>query len=71
MRAKYVMTDKGPILFGPAYKHSDFAHLKPTSAGFVNLDGGPTTYGESMSLNMAPGEDDAAIIESCFTSPHV
>jgi hypothetical protein len=37
MKAKYVMTDKGLIVFPLSFSHSDFKSFKPTSAGFINF----------------------------------
>ncbi len=33
MKGKYVMTERGPILFADTIAHSDFRDAKPTSAG--------------------------------------
>jgi|WetSurMetagenome_2_1015567.scaffolds.fasta_scaffold966895_2 hypothetical protein len=68
MKIKYVMFDGAfPVVFGEYIKHSDVSvkDLKPTSAGFIQLGmpGEITVYGKSESLDLAPTEDDDAIIK--------
>jgi hypothetical protein len=67
MRAKYVMTDKGPILFPQSFDHVEFAGFKPTSAGFIDCDDEAyRTHGRSISLGMEPNGMDAYLIEKAF-----
>ncbi len=66
MRAKYVMTDKGPILFPESFKHEEFKGFKPSSAGFVLIDLIAYTFGASGSLRMVPDPGDQLSIEKAF-----
>jgi len=68
MKAKYVMTTLGPVIFPGSFQHSDFSNLKPVSAGFVIFDdnGKPTTYGRSESLGMKSRPGDSRLIEIFF-----
>lgn len=68
MEAKYVMTDKGIIVFPKTFKHSDFRHLRPLSAGFIYFKDEPldrsmnleaVCYGESESLKLQSNELDS------------
>lgn len=65
MRGKYVMTDRGAILFPPSYLHSDFKHLSVTSAGEFSIlpNGEVSVWGQSISLKKHSNKDDARIIE--------
>jgi hypothetical protein len=64
---KYVIIDYvSPILFSGVDHKAMQAAGKITSAGFITEVGGKLeTGGESFSLGMKPGVDDAGIIE-CF-----
>ena len=73
MRIKYVMTDKGPILFPESFKHSEFRRFDPISAGFVGIeiryDGEKSflrVFGKSESLKMEPDCNDVFLIERAF-----
>ncbi len=66
MRAKYVMTDKGPILFPESFRHDEFKRFRPTSAGFVGLGSPVITFGKSESLKMEPNSADGCLIEVAF-----
>lgn len=69
MKAKYVMTDKGPILFAYSIPHNAFRDFKPTSAGFVDVDietGKYSAYGKSVSLNLGVHRNDSVLIECAF-----
>jgi aminoglycoside phosphotransferase family enzyme len=68
MKAKYVMTAIGPVIFPDSIKHEAFKYLKPVSAGFVMFDdkGKATTYGRSKSLDLDSRPEDAIFIEICF-----
>lgn len=67
---KYVRTEKGEIIAFPEYKcHADYAHLKPISAGFIEMyhdEFGRLRYrcfGESVSLRIASKEqEDTALL---------
>jgi hypothetical protein len=69
---KYVIIDsKYPILFGDCTSHSDFKHMKVTSAGFCSIqprihDSGLLVdcYGKSDSLGISsdPEQDQKAIM---------
>jgi hypothetical protein len=62
---KYIITRNGsPVIFSEAEKHSDVARsIGAKSAGFVHINGNEVKcYGESMSLNLKPSEDDERII---------
>lgn len=67
-KIKYIKTKCGNvILFRNPLKHSDFQQFSPVSAGFVSvvIEQGKltvTTYGESVSLNMKPAQDDEEVI---------
>ena len=69
---KYVIIGECfPILFTQGQQHCDFTHLKPTSAGFCKFSykddiSKVECYGESISLNLKPGQYDEKIIESSF-----
>lgn len=64
MKAKYVMTDNGIIVFPESFSHSDFSRFNPTSAGFISF--GATgryepvceCYGESITLKLKSGKKD-------------
>jgi len=72
MKTKYVIfNDVFPVIFGDYFEHSavviNRAYKKPTSAGFMRIISGGLkryveVYGESVSLNLKPSEDDAAIL---------
>lgn len=68
MKAKYVMTRNGPIVFPLSIEHSAFRNFNPTSAGFVLIDekGNVSTYGKSQSLNLEAKEFDNILIECAF-----
>ena len=67
MRAKYVMTSKGPILFPETFGHDDFLIFEPISAGFVIItDNSCHTYGKSISLNKEPDTYDSTLINMAF-----
>lgn len=64
MKAKYIMTNNGIIVFPQSFSHSDFSHFKPTSAGFISF-GTDGKYkprcecsGESFTLKMKSDEKD-------------
>lgn len=63
-KAKYIRTETNNIItFSDTMNHSDFYHLKPVSAGFVQFfkrrDGelDCCVYGRSISLNMEPDKE--------------
>lgn len=65
MIAKYVMTDRGVIIFPDTFLHSEFSKFKPLSAGLVIIDEDYVkVYGESISLNLKPNKGDEEIILS-------
>ena len=68
MKAKYVMTFAGPILFPESIPHDAFRAFQPVSAGFVSINqkGDISTYGKSVSLNLEPKEYDSILIECAF-----
>ncbi len=69
MKAKYVMTDRGPILFPQSIPHDAFRTFKPISAGFVDIDienGKYAAYGKSHSLDLVSKKIDSVLIESAF-----
>jgi len=75
MKAKYVMTGKGPIIFPDSFNHKDFAQFKPMSAGRVEVDvllpvergiKAVSTFGESVSLKLKPDKLDAELIARAF-----
>lgn len=50
------------IIFPEVLEHSDFAHLKPISAGFCYVDEKTVKcFGESISLKLKSMEDDSAL----------
>ena len=64
MRAKYVMTELGPILFPETMKHSDFKDFSPTSAGIVTVTGKiVVTSGHSLTLNLKSEPGDSRLIK--------
>jgi hypothetical protein len=38
LEAKYVMTDRGPIMFPDSFEHREFREFNPSSAGKVIID---------------------------------
>lgn len=82
MKQKYIMTDKGFLIFSAIMSHSQFKHLHPTSAGFceiypdVDEDGDQivkvSAFGESFTLygmKSKPKEDSEKMtraMNSCF-----
>ncbi len=77
MRVKYLIYDNGvvadtPIIFPVWITHSEMAQNvalpgKVVSAGFVEIYGDHgqakcSTYGESVSMKLKPGENDAELI---------
>ncbi len=68
MKAKYVMTDKGPILFPESFRHEEFRRFYPISAGFVSIPdcGHAQTFGASVSLHMGIYPGDDSLIERAF-----
>jgi hypothetical protein len=67
MKAKYVMTDKGPILFPPSFNHKEFTLFNPISAGWVDIDHtGAETFGVSVGLGMKPSTYDSILIQEAF-----
>ena len=73
-KAKYVMTNNGPIVFYGGMQHSHFASYNPTSAGFVWLDKNDKTgeivatcFGESVSLKLKVAEEDSFRITRMFS----
>lgn len=70
MRGKYVMTEKGPVLFPATILHASFKKLNPSSAGmFLVTDAGVKVYGRSDSLELEPEFDDADRIGRLFEVP--
>lgn len=66
MNNKYIILDDCfPVLFTGAQEHGNVkAGRKVTSAGFWKvINGKVSTYGNSLSLKMSPGEFDAEIIQ--------
>ena len=66
---KYIRFEmKGPVLFGAAFKHTDFNHVSPCdkilSAAFAAIgeDGSVGTYGESVSMGKKNIKGDARMI---------
>jgi hypothetical protein len=64
-KAKYIKTkDNEIIVFGELMNHSDFRHLNPVSAGFINfgLDDEKNVtcacFGESISLRLKSDEKE-------------
>jgi hypothetical protein len=67
MKAKYVMMDKGPIIFPDSFSHDEFVSPHIKSAGQVMINGDEVAvFGESMSLNLKPKDGDAALIKLAF-----
>jgi len=67
MNAKYIMTDRGPIIFPDTFLHSAFKSFHPTSAGMVMISAdNVTTYDKSLSLKLEPDVDDADMIRFFF-----
>ena len=67
MIAKYVMTSRGPIIFPDTFMYVEFSKFKPSSAGQVIIDkDGIMTFGDSLSLNLKPKENDDALIARAF-----
>ena len=69
MKAKYVMTDNGPIIFPATFNHSDFSHFKPKSGGTVvfgvdkEFNIIPVCVGSSMTLNLNSHPDDSDMLK--------
>lgn len=62
------MTEKGIVVFPITFNHSDFRHLRPSSAGFIYFKDEPqdrssnltaVCYGESESLKLQSKESDS------------
>ena len=67
MKVKYVMTEKGPIIFPESFNHNDFGRFCPTSAGFVQIETASVhAYGSSVSLKMGYVDTDTSQIENLF-----
>jgi hypothetical protein len=75
MKTKYIMIDDVfPVLFGEYFQHDHVAQRmkdfgEATSAGFVRFAGNGQlhAYGESISLNMKPAEQDSQILNKVFS----
>ena len=66
MKGKYVMTDRGPILFPDSFGHQEFAWASPTSAGKFFVGNLVTVSGKSIGLGLASNKKDERLIEEAF-----
>lgn len=64
---KYVMTDRGPIVFHRDIMHDTFRNLEPRSAGFCGFNGTQfKAWGGSRSLNIKSAPGDAQLLNECL-----
>lgn len=67
MEAKYVMTDRGPIMFPDSFEHREFRGFNPSSAGKVIIDeDNVITVGNSLTLGLKSKKNDAVLISYAF-----
>lgn len=67
MIAKYIMTDRCPIIFPDTFAHEKFIDFKPISAGQITIDKDKiVTTGYSLSLNLRSEENDNKLIAYAF-----
>lgn len=64
MEKKYIMTPNGIIVFPGSFKHKEFEHFKPRSAGEIDfvVENGEVVakcWGRSESLNIESHPDDS------------
>ena len=66
---KYVIVDGSIIVFSEAIRHSTFASMRPTSAGFIDIIGFTEyqvkfrCYGKSVSLGLKSAPEDSDLAE--------
>lgn len=73
MKLKYVMTDKGPIIFSQSFNHSDFKQFNPKSAGLCEIaaqDNEVVVWagGDSFTLGIKSNEQDESKIKVMIES---